>query len=150
MALPRNRPVPIAPARAIMESCRGVRFRCSPASRSRIALSALSFVKAMLAARESAMAGHRIRKQAPDNSAAPERPDSVSRSTTGLRRPFGRERLFLQSQTWRETQTRPPGGSHEGGPPAHYYLRRPVFFRSPRRLPNQHPAAPTTPPPPPP
>jgi len=33
MALPRNNPVPIAPPIAIMESCRGVKWRWRPASR---------------------------------------------------------------------------------------------------------------------
>src|SRR5258708_24544578 len=108
MALPRNRPVPIAPPRAIMESCLGVRFRCSPASRSRIALSAVSFVEAMLAARESAMAGHRIRKRAPHNSSAPERLDSISRSTTGLRRPFAREQLFYNHRRGGKPRHDPP------------------------------------------
>src|SRR5258708_27769810 len=116
MALPRNRPVPIAPPRAIMESCLGVRFRCSPASRSRIALSAVSFVEAMLAARESAMAGHRIRKRAPHNSSAPERLDSISRSTTGLRQPFAREQLFYNHRRGGKTRHQPPEGHMQGGP----------------------------------
>src|SRR5215470_12362441 len=37
MALPRKRPVPMAPPMAIMESWRGVKLRCSPSSRSRMA-----------------------------------------------------------------------------------------------------------------
>jgi hypothetical protein len=47
---------------AIMESCRGVRLRCSPASRPRTAFPAVSFVEAVRKAWDSVMAGHRIRK----------------------------------------------------------------------------------------
>src|SRR6266849_10991034 len=59
-ALPRKSPVPMAPPTAIMESWRGVRLRCSHASRSRIAEELGGF-----AAREASVgviARHRSRR----------------------------------------------------------------------------------------
>src|SRR5260370_11124800 len=145
MALPRNRPVPIAPPRAIMESCLGVRFRCSPASRSRIALSAVSFVEAMLAARESAMAGHRIRKRAPHNSSAPERLDSISRSTTGLRRPFAREQLFYNHRRGGKPRAGPPEGGMQAVLALIIIFVRTFFVATPGSSPSQEQPAPQAP-----